>query len=436
MADSAVLSLVLLAALAAFLAAGLWIALALLGVGWIAMVFFTSSPAGGLMATTVWGSSASWALTALPMFIWMGEILFRSRIAEDMFEGLAPWMAPLPGRLMHCNVVGCGIFAAISGSSAATAATIGRITIPELARRGYDERMAIGSLAGAGTLGLLIPPSIIMIVYGVAADVSIARLFVAGVLPGIMLMLMFSGYIAAWALAHPERTPPRESVASLGEKLYAARRLLPAAGLIAAVIGSIYAGIATPTEAAVLGVAGALLLSLVTGSLGWKTFRDSVIGATKTSCMIAFILAGAAFLTVAMGFTGIPRAMAAWITAQNFSSAALIAVLTLLYIVLGCFIDGISMVVLTSAVILPSVRAAGIDLLWFGIFVVVVVEMAQVTPPVGFNLFVLQGLTGRNMFYVARAALPFFFLMVLAVAILWEFPGIVTFLPGRMFRLG
>jgi C4-dicarboxylate transporter, DctM subunit len=436
MDDTVLLSFVLLGALAAFLAAGLWIALALLGVGWVAMVFFTSSPAGKLMATTVWGSSASWALTALPLFIWMGEILFRSRIAEDMFKGLAPWMAPLPGRLMHCNVVGCGIFAAISGSSAATAATIGRITIPELAKRGYDERMAIGSLAGAGTLGLLIPPSIIMIVYGVAADVSIARLFVAGVLPGVMLMLMFSGYIAAWALLHPERTPARESVASLRDKIYAVRHLLPAVGLIAAVIGSIYAGIATPTEAAVLGVAGALILALATGSLGWSGFRDSVMGAVKTSCMIAFILTGAAFLTVAMGFTGIPRAMAAWITAQGFSPGALIAVLTLLFIVLGCFIDGISMVVLTSAVILPSVRAAGIDLLWFGIFIVVVVEMAQVTPPVGFNLFVLQGLTGRNMFYVARAALPFFLLMVVAVAILWQFPGIVSFLPSRMFRLG
>src|SRR3954471_13528324 len=430
------MAIVLLAALALLLIAGVWIALTLLGVGWIAMVLFTGSPAGPLMGTTTWGSSASWALTALPLFIWMGEILFRSRIAEDMFKGLAPWMAPLPGRLMHCNVVGCGIFAAISGSSAATAATIGRITIPELAKRGYDERMAIGSLAGAGTLGLLIPPSIIMIVYGVAADVSIARLFVAGVLPGVMLMLMFSGYIAVWALLHPERTPPRDSVASLAEKVYAIRHLLPAVALIAAVIGSIYAGIATPTEAAVLGVAGSLILALVTGSLGWAAFRDSVMGAVKTSCMIAFILTGAAFLTVAMGFTGIPRAMAAWITGQNFSPGALIAVLTLLFIVLGCFIDGISMVVLTSAVILPSVRAAGIDLLWFGIFIVVVVEMAQVTPPVGFNLFVLQGLTGRNMFYVARAALPFFLLMVVAVAVLWEFPSIVSFLPSRMFRLG
>ncbi len=431
-----IISVVLLTALAAFLIAGVWIALTLLGVGWVAMALFTASPPGSLMATTVWGSSTSWALTALPLFIWMGEILFRTRISEDMFRGLAPWMAPLPGRLMHCNVVGCGIFAAISGSSAATAATIGRITIPELRKRGYDESMAVGSLAGAGTLGLLIPPSIIMIVYGVAADVSIARLFVAGVLPGIMLMLMFSGCIIAWALLNPGKTPPRDEFTTLGKKIYAARYLIPAVLLIGAVIGSIYTGVATPTEAAVIGVAGALVLAAVSGSLNWKNFGASVMGATRTSCMIAFILAGAAFLTVAMGFTGVPRILARWIGDQAFSAWQLIAVLTVLYIILGCFIDGISMVVLTSSVILPSVKAAGIDLLWFGIFVVLVVEMAQITPPVGFNLFVLQGLTGRNMFYVARASLPFFVLMVLAVAIIWQFPEVVTYLPGKMFKLG
>jgi C4-dicarboxylate transporter, DctM subunit len=433
--DQTVIALVLVVALAVFLVGGLWIALSLLGVGWLAMVLFTDSPAGKVMATTVWGSSASWALTALPLFIWMGEILFRTRISQDMFRGLAPWMAPLPGRLMHCNVVGCGIFAAISGSSAATAATIGKITIPELSKRGYDDAMAVGSLAGAGTLGLLIPPSIIMIVYGVAADVSVARLFVAGVLPGVLLMLLFSGYIAAWALLNPAKTPPRDSQTTFGEKVYAARFLIPTILLIAAVIGSIYTGVATPTEAAVIGVTGSLALSAISGSLNRQTFGDSVMGAMKTSCMIAFILTGAAFLTVAMGFTGIPRAMAAWIATQKFAPWQLVAVLTILFIILGCFLDGISMVVLTAAVILPSVKAAGIDLLWFGIFIVLVVEMAQITPPVGFNLFVLQGLTGRNMFYVARASIPFFLLMVVAVALIWVFPEIVTYLPGKMFKL-
>jgi C4-dicarboxylate transporter, DctM subunit len=434
--DLWVVSLVLLAVLAVLLICGVWISVTLLCVGFVAMFAFTNAPAGSLMATTVWGSSASWALTALPLFIWMGEILFRTKVSEDMFRGLAPWVEPLPGRLMHTNVVGCGIFAAISGSSAATAATIGRISIPELKTRGYDEKMAIGSLAGSGTLGLLIPPSIIMIVYGVAADVSIARLFVAGVLPGILLMVLFSGYIAIWALRNPGLTPARESVTTLRQKLYAARLLIPTALLIGAVIGSIYSGVATPTEAAVLGVVGALVLSVISGSLTWANFNASVMGAVKTSCMIAFILTGAAFLTVAMGFTGIPRAMAAWIGEQGFHPWQLIAVLTVLFIILGCFLDGISMVVLTASVILPSVKAAGIDLMWFGIFIVLVVEMAQITPPVGFNLFVLQGLTGKDMFYVARAALPFFIIMALAVTLIWVFPQIVTYLPGKMFKLG
>src|SRR5213592_4535792 len=425
----------LIVSLFVLLGSGVWIGLALAGVAWIGMELFSSRPAGDAMAVTIWGTASSWTLTALPLFVWMGEILFRTRLSEDMFKGLAPWLSRIPGRLLHTNIIGCTIFAAVSGSSAATCATIGKMTLPELKARGYPEDMTIGTLAGAGTLGLLIPPSIIMIVYGVSANVSIAQLFIAGVLPGIMLMLMFSGYIAAWALFNPGKTPPRDQFTTLGEKLHAARHMIPAVLLIGAVIGSIYTGVATPTEAAVIGVIGALVLAAASGSLSWRTFEASVMGATKTSCMIAFILAGAAFLTVAMAFTGVPRIMAQWIGEQGFAAWQLIAVLTVLYIILGCFIDGISMVVLTSSVILPSVKAAGIDLLWFGIFVVLVVEMAQITPPVGFNLFVLQGLTGRDMFYVARASLPFFILMVLAVAIIWKYPEIVTYLPGKMFNL-
>ena len=429
------ITLFLLSLLALLLAGGVWIAIVLLAMGWAAMELFTSTPVGKLMATTVWGSSASWALTALPLFIWMGEILFRSRISEDMFRGLAPWLTALPGRLMHCNVIGCGIFAAISGSSAATAATIGKMTVPELLKRGYHEPMVIGSLAGAGTLGLLIPPSIIMIVYGVAADVSIARLFIAGVLPGILLVSLFSGYIMVWALLNPDKTPPSDIHMSFAQKLYASRLLIPTVLLIIAVIGSIYTGVATPTEAAVLGVVGSLILSFASGSLDWETFSGSVMGAMRTSCMIAFILTGAAFLTVAMGFTGIPKAMATWITEQALSPVMLIAVLTLLFMVMGCFIDGISMVVLTSAVILPTVQAAHIDLLWFGIFIVLVVEMAQITPPVGFNLYVLQGMTGKDIFSIGKYSLPFFLLMVVAVAIIWIFPEIVTYLPRRMLGM-
>ncbi|MGB7299153.1 MAG: TRAP transporter large permease subunit [Burkholderiaceae bacterium] len=416
------------------LASGFWVGMALFAVGLFAISAFSSSPAGPIMATTSWGQSWYWSLTALPLFIWMGEILFRTRLAEDMFSGLAPWMTRIPGRLMHVNVVGSGIFAAVSGSSAATTATIGRITIPELKKRGYDERMVLGTLAGSATLGLLIPPSIILIVYGVAADVSISRLFLAGVIPGLVLISLFMATIIIWSWLNPSKVPPPEPAISLGQRLRAAANLLPIIGLIIGVIGSIYAGIATATEAAAVGVAGALLLSTVTGSMTWENFKASLMGATCTSCMIAFILAGAAFLSVAMGFTGIPRELAAWIKDLELSPIMLLVALTLFFAVLGCFLDGISIVVLTVAVIMPMVEAAGIDLIWFGIFIVVVVEMSQITPPIGLNLFVIQSLTGRDLLYLARAALPFFMVMVVMVALLIVVPELATWLPNTMTR--
>jgi tripartite ATP-independent transporter DctM subunit len=336
--------------------------------------------------------------------------------------------------LLHTNVVGCAIFAAVSGSSAATCATIGKMSLPELARRGYPDEIAVGSLAGAGTLGLLIPPSIIMIVYGVTADVSIAQLFIAGVLPGVMLAALFSGYLVVWAWRHPQQVPPADAALTFAQKMREARHLLPVIALIVAVLGSIYAGVATATEAAALGVVGALTLSAAQGSLTWRTFRDSLLGGTRLYCMIALILAGAAFLTLSMGYIGLPRHLAEWIATLGLSRFELLAALMLFYILLGCFLDGISMVVLTMGVILPTVQKAGIDLLWFGIFVVLVVEMAQITPPVGFNLFVLQGMTRRQIGWIARATLPFFFLMVLAVLLIYLFPQIVTALPAQMRR--
>jgi tripartite ATP-independent transporter DctM subunit len=384
------------------------------------------------MAVTIWGSASSWTLTALPLFVWMGEILFRTRLSQDMFRGLAPWMQALPGRLLHVNVAGCAIFAAVSGSSAATCATIGKMSLPELKARGYPEGISIGSLAGAGTLGLLIPPSIIMIVYGVAAEVSIAQLFIAGVLPGILLAALFSGYLIVWAWRHPELVPPPDRRLSLAEKLRESRHLIPVLLLIAAVLGSIYGGVATATEAAALGVVGALLVSAAQGSLTWKTFRDSLLGGTRLYCMIALILAGAAFLTLSMGYIGLPRHLAEWIATLGLSQWQLLAALMVFFILLGCFLDGISIVVLTMGVILPTIQKAGIDPLWFGIFVVLVVEMAQITPPVGFNLFVLQGMTKREIGYVARVTLPFFFLMIAAVAIIWFFPALVELLPRQM----
>jgi len=426
------ITVLLIVLLFALLGSGLWIGISLLGVAWIGMELFTSRPVGDAMAVTVWGSLSSWTLTALPLFVWMGEILFRTKLSEDMFKGLAPWLSRLPGRLLHTNIIGCTIFAAVSGSSAATCATIGKMTLPELQKRGYPEDMTIGTLAGAGTLGLLIPPSIIMIVYGVTAEVSITRLFIAGVVPGLLLAGLFMGYTIAWSLVHPDRIPPPDRTMTFGEKVYASRHLIPVVALIALVLGSIYVGIATATEAAALGVVGALALSWIQGSMSVRVFSQSLMGATRLYCMIALILAGASFLTLSMGYIGLPRKLAEFITGLGLSQVWLLFWLMVFYIILGCFLDGISMVVLTMGVILPTIVRAGIDLVWFGIFIVLVVEMAQITPPVGFNLFVLQGMTKKDITWIARVSLPLFFLMVVAVGLIYFFPGIVTWLPGRM----
>ncbi|AWB35106.1 TRAP transporter large permease [Orrella marina] len=430
--DVSLIGLIVAVMMLFLLASGVWVAVTLMSVGLISMLLFSHAPAATIQATVIWGQSSSWALTALPLFIWMGEILYRTRLAQDMFEGLSPWLARFPGRLIHINVVSCGIFAAVSGSSAATTATIGRITVPELLKRGYHESTVIGSLAGSSTLGFLIPPSIIMIVYGVAADVSITRLFIAGVLPGAMLMILFSGYLAIWSLLNPSKTPPPEPSVPILQRIRETAKLLPIVLLMIAVIGSIYAGVATATEAAAVGVVGALAIALVTGSLTKQSFIDSVLGATKTSVMVSFILAGAAFLSTAMGFTGIPRELSAWVGSMGLSKFELLIALTLLFVVLGCFLDGISIVVLTAAVIMPITQQAGIDPVWFGIFLVVVIEMSQITPPVGINLFILQSITDRNLWEVAKAAFPFFMLLILAAVLLIVFPEIATWLPNTI----
>ncbi len=426
------ITLLLVGSLFLILGSGVWIGLTLSGVAWIGMELFSSRPAGDAMAVTIWGSSSSWTLTALPLFIWMGEILFRTKLSESMFKGLAPWVNWLPGRLLHTNVIGCTIFAAVSGSSAATCATIGKMTLPELTKRGYPQDQIIGSLAGAGTLGLLIPPSIIMIVYGVTAEVSISKLFIAGVLPGLLLASLFSGYIVVWSLLNPSKIPPTLETYTFTQKIYESRHLIPVIGLISAVLGSIYTGLATATEAAAVGVLGSFVLSAVQRSLSWAVFKESLMGATRLYCMIALILAGASFLTLSMGYIGLPRHLAEFVTSLGLSPFGLVVALTVFYAILGCFLDGISMVVLTMGVLLPTVQAAGIDLIWFGIFVVIVVEMAQITPPVGFNLFVLQGMTKKEITYIARVTLPFFFLMLLMVLLLWFVPQVATYLPQKM----
>ncbi len=417
-----------------FLGSGIWVAISMIGVSTIGMILFTSRPVGDAMATTIWGTASSWTLTALPLFVWMGEILFRTKLSENLFKGLSPWMQKLPGGLIHVNVVGCALFAAISGSSAATVATVGKMSIPELRKRKYPEKILLGSLAGSGTLGLLIPPSIILIIYGVTVQESIAKLFIAGIFPGIMIALIFMSYVIIWSLTNHKIMPKVYETSSFLDKIKKSKQLLPVILLILGVIGSIYTGVATATEAASLGVVGALTLSYFQKSLNLKTFKESLLGATKTSCMIAFILAGSTFLSLAMGFTGLPRNLAIWIQEMSLSPYALIFVLTIFYIILGMFLDGISAVVLTMAIIEPMIRQAGFDMIWFGIFLVVVVEMAQITPPVGFNLFVLQGMAGKDMGYIAKSAFPLFLLMVLAVIIIIIFPEIALWLPNQMIQ--
>jgi len=418
--------------LLALLAGGVWIAIALAAVAGIGLALFTSTPPDVNLFQAFWGTTASWNLAALPLFVWMGEILYRTRLSDEMFEGLSPWLGWLPGRLMHVNILACGIFGTVSGSSAATCATIAKVALPELIRRGYDEKTCLGSLCGAGTLGILLPPSIIMVVYAVAAEVSILKVFLAGFLPGFLLMALFSGYIVVWALLNPGKTPQDTERFTFAEKLRRSRNLIPCLALIVFIIVVMVIGWATATESAAFGVVGALAIAWWTGGLTRQTFWQSLMGATRLSCMIMFILGGAAFLSVCMGFTGIPRALAEWVAALNPNPHMLIAILAVIYIVLGTALDGISMIVLTTSIVLPMVEKAGFDLVWFGIFIVLLVEIAEVTPPLGFNMFVLQTMSGRDSNYVALASIPFFFMMVLALALLVVFPEIATWLPDAL----
>ena len=428
------LTIFFISVLLIFLGSGVWVGISMIGVSTIGMVMFTSNPVGDAMATTMWSMGSSWSLTALPLFVWMGEILFRTRLSENLFKGLSPWLSKLPGGLIHVNVLGCAIFAAISGSSAATVATVGKMSIPELRKRNYPESFLLGTLAGSGTLGLLIPPSIILIIYGVTVEESIAKLFIAGIIPGIGLAILFMTYVVVWSLKNKTAMPIISENFSFLEKIKRSGQLLPVVLLIFAVIGSIYAGIATATEAASLGVLGALVLSYFQNSLTRESFSKSLLGATKTSCMIAFILAGSSFLTLTMAFTGLPKNLAVFIETLQLSPYMLLLVLTFFYIILVMFLDGISAVVLTMAIIEPMIRQAGFDMIWFGVYLVIVVEMAQITPPVGFNLFVLQGMANKDMGFIARSAFPLFLLMILSVIIIIAFPELALWLPEKMIQ--
>ncbi|MCP5016584.1 MAG: TRAP transporter large permease subunit [Ketobacter sp.] len=433
MMDMTLIGGILVVCMLLMLTSGIWVALTLTGLAIVGLTLIENGSIGLLLGTSSWSAMTSWSLTALPLFIWMGEILFRTRLSQDLFEGLTPLLSRFPGKLLHVNILSCGIFAAVSGSSAATAATIGRMTLPELSKRGYDDSMSIGTLAGSGTLGLLIPPSIILIVYGVSAEVSIARLFLAGALPGLVLIVLFMCYTMFWSMTKEKaNTVVDDESYTFKEKLLALRKLIPIVILIGGVLGSIYQGVATPTEAAAFGVTGAIVLSLLLGSFSMASFLESVAGAVRNSCMLGLILIGAHFLTLAMGFIGIPNALAEWIASLGLSPTELIVYLTFFFIILGCFLDGISVIVLTTSVVLPMVTQANIDLIWFGIFLVLVVEMSQITPPVGFNLFVIQSLTGKNIFNVAKAALPFFFMIAVAIVLITAYPSIVLYLPTLM----
>ena len=423
------------------LLSGLWIGFSLMGAGVMGMLLFKLNlpptisvwdKIGGLLANSVWNSTNSWSLTALPLFILMGEILYRTQISTRLLNGLQPWLAGIPGRLLHINVVACSLFAAVSGSSAATTATVGKITLDELSKRGYDRSIAIGSLAGAGTLGFLIPPSLIMIIYGILSDTSIGKLFIAGVVPGLLLASAYAAYIMVRAMIDPSIMPKEEESHTFKEKIAASRELFPVLLLIVVVLGGIYMGITTPTEAAAIGVVGALALAVWFKNLTVENFREAVLSAVKTTSMISFIIVGAAFLSQVVGFVGIARALSLYITGLGLSPYVLIFVIAIMYLFLGMILDGISIVVMTLPIVLPIVVAAGFHPLWFGIFLVFMVELSQITPPVGFSIFVIEGISGEKVGDILKATFPFFVIMILMVIAITAFPDIVFYLPNQM----
>lgn len=428
----ATMAVVVFGALFLALSVGIWVGFSLFIVGYIGMIFFGTLPAGNNMASSVWSTVEKWEYVALPLFILMGEILYRSGISEKLFKSLVPWLHRLPGGLLLMNIIACTLFAAVSGSSAATTATVGRITLAEFEKLGYDRRLAMGSLAGAGTLGFLIPPSLIMIVYAILAEVSIGKMFMAGILPGLLLSGIYSSYIIYRGIRNPEIAPQTQDSYSWGERVVALKDLVPTLILILMVLGSIYAGIATPTEAAALGVFGATVFAFINRQMNLKILFECLIGAVKTNAMIMMIVVGAGFLSRVMGFLGIPAAITQAITELNLSPYMLMLLLGGFYIVLGCLLDGFSIVVMTLPIALPMVTMAGFDPIWFGIYLILMVEVSQITPPVGFNLFVIQGLTGEPILQIAKYALPFFFLMLFTTVILTLFPQIALFLPQIM----
>ena len=415
---------------ALLLAGGLWIGLSMMATGIFGLEMFHTLPVDKVLAQNLFNTVSSTELLALPLFILMAEVLFRTHISDHMFTGLAPWTTRLPGRLLHINVIASTLFAAVSGSSAATTATVGRITLSELDKRGYDRTIAIGSLAGAGTIGFLIPPSLPMIVYGVLAEVSILKLFIAGIVPGLVLAFGFALMTMALSLRRGVSSDDTQFTAR--DRLASIRKLGPITALILLLIVGLYGGFASPTEAAALGVAGAIGLAALGRDLSLRTLHEAAVATIRTSSMLALITSGGAFLSVAFNYLQIPTYVVGLVGSAELSPLGVVLILLAIYICLGCILDGMSMIVVTLPIALPAVLAAGWDPLWFGIFLVVTIEMAQLTPPVGFNLFVIQGITGETMTHIARAVVPYFAVLLLLMAMLIAMPDLALWLPGLM----
>lgn len=426
------MSLTVFLVLVVLLAGSVWVGMSLIIVAIFSFEYFTSSPSLTVLTNILWNSTHSSTMFALPLFVFMGEILFRSKISENLFKGLSPWVNFLPGGLLHINIVACALFAAVSGSSAATTATVGKITLPELFKRNFDRKLVIGSLAGAGTLGFLIPPSMMMLVYGIISGVSIGKLFIAGILPGILLASLLIIYNIIRCLINPSLAPKTEDKYTWDDRLKSIPQLAPVITLIIMVLGSIYTGFATPTEAAAVGVLGALIFAFMTNSMDLNIFMEAMMGSIKTSTMIMLIVCGASYFSVAIGYLGIPAQLTAMIGSLGLSKYVLIIILSIMYLFLGCLLDGFSMIVMSLPLALPLILAAGFDPLWFGIYLIIMIELAQITPPVGFNLFVINGLVEDDIFTIAKSALPAFFIILLVVVLITAFPQIVLFLPGFM----
>lgn len=408
----------------------------------IASVMLIMGVIGGVLAfgwplvdstgPVMWSVMNDNLLTAIPLFILLGELMLRSGMADKMYGATALWLNRLPGGLLHTNIGCCAMFAATSGSSVATAATIGTVATPSLNERGYDKAHSLGSIAAGGTLGILIPPSVNLLIYGSLAETSIGQLFVAGIIPGLLLVVMFMAWIA---ISNWNDTSTQIAEVSLSQKLRASKALIPPAIIFLVVMGSIYLGIATPTESAALGVVTALVIVGVGGHFSVDFFNRCFMQTARTTGMVLLIVLAAFVLNVTLSLTGVAQTMTNWVTSLGLSTTELLLVLIVFYILLGMFMDVLSMMVLTIPIAVPVVTAMGVDPVWFGIFIIIMCELGMITPPVGMNLYVVHGVRQDDgpFMDLIRGAFPYVIIMILFVLLLIWQPGIVTWLPRTMY---